>query len=116
MRRAATVEIDRLLAEDRLAGAGRRLDQIGMGVGRAGDQDRIDGRVGQRFRLIAQNRHRTCPASRSAAAWSVSTIVCSRASGWAAMLAAWIAPMRPAPNWQKLIMPVLSIILRLAAE
>jgi len=32
------------------------------------------------------------------------------------MLAAWIAPMRPAPNWQKLIMPVLSIILRQAAE
>ena len=54
--RAAAVEIERLLAEDRLAGAGRRFDQIGMGVGRAGDQDRIDGRVGQRFRLIAQNR------------------------------------------------------------
>jgi hypothetical protein len=32
------------------------------------------------------------------------------------MLAAWIAPMRPAPNWQKLIIPVLSIILHLAAE
>src|SRR4029077_4014297 len=28
------------------------------------------------------------------------------------MLAGWIAPMRPAPNWQKLIMPVLSIMLR----
>src|SRR5438034_3646254 len=27
----------------------------------------------------------------------------SRAAGWAAILAAWIAPMRPAPNWQKLI-------------
>ena len=29
----AAVEIQRLLAEDRLAGAGRRFDQIGMGVG-----------------------------------------------------------------------------------
>src|SRR5215468_4674819 len=32
------------------------------------------------------------------------------------MLAAWIAPMRPAPNWQKLIMPVLSIMLCVTAE
>jgi hypothetical protein len=31
-------------------------------------------------------------------------------------LAAWIAPMRPAPNWQKLIMPVLSTILPTTAE
>jgi hypothetical protein len=54
--RAAAVEIERLLAEDRLAGTGRRFDQIGMGVGRAGDQDRIDTRVGQRFRLAAPNR------------------------------------------------------------
>jgi len=37
--RAAAVEIERLLAEDRLAGAGRRFDEIGMGVGRASDQD-----------------------------------------------------------------------------
>src|SRR5205085_12299434 len=42
------------------------------------------------------------PASRAAAAWSVSTITESRAAGWAAILAAWIAPMRPAPNWQNL--------------
>ena len=55
-RGAAAVEIERLLAEDRLAGAGRRFDQIGMGVGRARDQDRIDGRVGQCFCLITQNR------------------------------------------------------------
>src|SRR5215469_9458290 len=39
---AAAVEIERLLAEDRLAGAGRRLDEIRVGVGRACDQDRID--------------------------------------------------------------------------
>jgi hypothetical protein len=32
------------------------------------------------------------------------------------MLAAWIAPMRPAPNWQKLIIPVLSIMLGVTAE
>ena len=36
------IEIDRLLAEDRLAGAGEALDQVGMGVGRRADDDRID--------------------------------------------------------------------------
>src|SRR5437762_2916755 len=36
------IEINRLFAEDRLAGARRGFDQVGMGVGRAGDHHRID--------------------------------------------------------------------------
>jgi hypothetical protein len=36
------VEIDRLFAEDRLAGAGKTLDQVGMGVGRRADDDGVD--------------------------------------------------------------------------
>ena len=42
------VEVDGLLAEDRLAGARRRLDQLGMGVGGAGDDDRIHRRISKR--------------------------------------------------------------------
>ena len=42
-------QIDRLLAQDRLAGARRRLDQVGMGVGRARDQHRRDRRIRQRL-------------------------------------------------------------------
>jgi hypothetical protein len=39
---ARRVEIDRLLAEHRLAGAHRALDQVGMHVGRRADHDRVD--------------------------------------------------------------------------
>jgi hypothetical protein len=39
---ALGVEIDRLFAEDRLAGAGEALDQVGMGVGRRADDDGVD--------------------------------------------------------------------------
>ena len=35
------VEIDRLLAEDRLPLAGEHLDQVGMGVGRGADHHRV---------------------------------------------------------------------------
>ncbi len=41
---AGEAEVDRLLAEDRLAGLGRPLDQVGVGVGRAGDGQRRLGR------------------------------------------------------------------------
>src|SRR5258706_5106216 len=51
-------------------------------------------------------------ASLAAAATSTSTTVRSRAPGWRAMLAAWIAPIRPAPNWQKLIIGRASTIVR----
>jgi len=44
---APPVEVERLLAEDGLAGAGRRLDEIGMGVGRAGDDDGMDRTIGK---------------------------------------------------------------------
>jgi hypothetical protein len=44
---APPVEVERLFAEDGFAGAGRRLDEIGMGVGRAGDDDGIDRRIGK---------------------------------------------------------------------
>jgi len=40
-------QVDRLLAEDRLADARGALDQVGMRVGRAGDDDRVDRRVGE---------------------------------------------------------------------
>ena len=39
---AGDVEIDRLFAEDRLAGAGKALDQVGMGIGRRADDDGVD--------------------------------------------------------------------------
>ena len=39
---AADVEVDRLFAEDRLAGARGALDEIGVGVGRRADRDRFD--------------------------------------------------------------------------
>ena len=52
---AREIEIDRFLAQHRLAGPGRRDDQVDMGVGRAGDQHRVDARivehVGHRERL-----------------------------------------------------------------
>ena len=38
----STIEIDRLLAEDRLAGPREALDQIGMGVVGSADQYRVD--------------------------------------------------------------------------
>ncbi len=41
------VEIDRLLAEDRLAGAGRAADQLGMGMGGGADHHRAQLTVGQ---------------------------------------------------------------------
>ena len=49
-RRALEVEIERLLAEDRLARAGAGLDQVCVCVGRARDQQRVDGVVGDRPR------------------------------------------------------------------
>jgi hypothetical protein len=36
------VEIDRLFAEDRLAGPGEALDQIGVGIGGRADDDGVD--------------------------------------------------------------------------
>ena len=36
------LEVDRLFAEDRLAGAGEGLDQVGMGVGRGADHHGVD--------------------------------------------------------------------------
>ena len=46
---AVEVEIERLLAENGLPGACRRLDKGGMGVGRAGDDDGVDTGVGKCF-------------------------------------------------------------------
>jgi hypothetical protein len=46
--RAIHREIDRLLAEDGLAGTGRARDEIGVGVGRRADHDGADGLVAQR--------------------------------------------------------------------
>src|SRR5579863_2616595 len=44
---AANVEVDRLLAEDRFPGASSALDEIGVGVGRRADGDRVDVPGGQ---------------------------------------------------------------------
>ncbi len=38
----ATSRVDRLFAEDRLAGAGEALDQVGMRIGRRADDDGVD--------------------------------------------------------------------------
>ena len=46
--RALVVEVDRLLAEDRLAGARRAFDQIGVAVRRACDQHGVDIGIGDR--------------------------------------------------------------------
>ena len=43
------VQIERFLAEDGLACPRRGLDQVGVGIGRAGDDDRLDLRVGKRL-------------------------------------------------------------------
>src|SRR5438552_5392423 len=52
-RGAAAVKVERLFAEHRLAGACRGFDKIGMGVGRAGNHDRLYGAVGKSLRLTA---------------------------------------------------------------
>ncbi len=49
----AAVEVERLFAEHRLARARRGFDKIGVAVGRAGNHDRIYGRVGESLRLAA---------------------------------------------------------------
>ena len=50
---AATIEVERLFAEHRLATPRRSLDEFGVGVGRAGHHYRVDGGVGERLRLAA---------------------------------------------------------------
>src|SRR5207302_1941233 len=52
---AAAVEVERLFAKHRLAGACRGFDKIGMGVGRAGNHDRLYGAVGKSLRLSANS-------------------------------------------------------------
>ncbi len=49
---AADVEIDRFFAEHRLAGRGASLDQRGVRVGRARDQERVDAGVAERGRGV----------------------------------------------------------------
>ena len=44
---APPVEVERLLAEHGLTGARRRLYEVGMGVGGAGDDDGLDCRIGK---------------------------------------------------------------------
>ena len=52
----ATVEIKRLLAEYGLARPRRRFNEIGVGIGRAGYDDRIDLRIGERLLVAAKDR------------------------------------------------------------
>ena len=60
------VERHRLLAEDRLAGLGGRDDQVGVGVGRRADRDRVDV-VGaeQLLDVAAARRRRASPPRRA---------------------------------------------------
>ena len=44
---ATPVEVERLLAEHGLTGSRRRLYEVGMGVGRAGDDDGMDRTIGK---------------------------------------------------------------------
>ena len=44
---APPVEVERLLAENGLAGTRRRFDQIGVGIRRASDDDGVDRRIGK---------------------------------------------------------------------
>ena len=60
-------KIDRLFAEHRLAGPGRLLDQVGVGVGRRADQDRVDV-AGERCIARASRRLLRSIASRLAQA------------------------------------------------
>jgi hypothetical protein len=50
---AAAVEVERLFAEHRLAGARCGFDKVGVAVSRAGDYDRLYGGVGKSLRLTA---------------------------------------------------------------
>jgi hypothetical protein len=45
--RPAEVEVDRLLAEDMLAGSGGALDEVGVGVGRRADEHGVNATVGK---------------------------------------------------------------------
>ena len=56
------VERHRLLAEDRLAGLRGRDDQVGVGVGRRADRDRVD--VGRAEQLVDGRRRRSRRARR----------------------------------------------------
>jgi hypothetical protein len=97
------VEVERLLTEDGLAGAGRRLDEVGMGVGRAGDDNGVNCRVGKDRGL---RRDRGTVAARQPLGGVAFDVDNRREAGpgWRAIFSAWMAPIRPAPNWQKLIM------------
>ena len=65
------VEADRLLAEDRLAGLGRRDDQVDVGVGARADRHRVDVVGGQQL-LIDRTGAPVASATPSAAAGTAS--------------------------------------------
>jgi hypothetical protein len=70
------VEVERFFAEDGLAGAGRRLDEIGMGI----NQDGVNRRIGK-DRGLGSTLRPWRLAAFSAAKESTSTITWSPASG-----------------------------------
>ena len=78
-RARADVEVDRLFAEDRLAGGGAGLDQVGMRVGRARDQQRIDAGVGEHGLRVGDGGARCRGDPAAAAAASTSTTYLRRA-------------------------------------
>jgi hypothetical protein len=79
---ALDIEVNGLLAEDRLLGAGGALDEIGVGVGWRADGDRVDVLGGE---------------DAAAAAGSASATKATSLSERAATLPPWIFPILPAP-------------------
>ena len=106
------VQRHRLLAEDRLAGLGGGHDQVGVGVGRRADRDRVDvGRAEQlvearsrRSRRAARRRRGRCPRCASC------THVTAAPGTRRASSSACIRPMRPTP-----ITPIRTVVVRVAS-
>ena len=97
---ALHVEIDRLLAEDRLSGPGKALDQIRMRIGRRADDDGIDIRS-----LLDLVDGADFAAMRSGkilgGLFKASATATSFALGLDVTAFAWTLPIRPAPSRPK---------------
>jgi len=101
-RGAPPIEVERLLTEDGLAGAGRRLDEIGMGAGRAGDDDGLN-RTGGKDRGLGPDL--AAVAARQPLGRGGIDIDDRAETGprMARDILRVDGPDAPAPNWQKLI-------------
>ena len=100
---ALDVEIDRLLAEDGLAGARGALDQIGVRVGRRADRDGVDVLGGRGSRRWWRPWRPSPWPERGRRGGSASATKATSLSVRAATLPAWILPIRPAPMMPNLM-------------